>query len=393
MSEWFVAGEPAVWLGSGEKPWKFKLAEAVRLDTRDSPVFLELDFRVASFLRGGQVFDLDNMVTPVFEALLGPRHSSLRRALLGWRATRVENQDAGLRLRCTERPPGVFQASTSTVVLDATLRGRLPTDSREGGKSFVSGIQQALGPWTPARTHRFALELGFGDDIRDITWVAEAPIKPVVDCLFPVFGGPPGAPDDWKVHALQVERGRQDLRGACSVKVWAMPEAPGGSVGHVTTSKVVTLARERAATSPSTRRSGMTNFECLDEAAKALGSPPAGLRISEILTRAAALFPTMASVSKDSASATMDFQTINTYADVPTGQVTSAPPIAGIGRPPSSRSSAASGEGYPMRNAPHSRSSGSTANNYSDRSRLTPRSGMPWSDCMARAHSHPADSY
>ena len=55
----------------------------------------------------------------------------------------------------------------------------------------------------------------------------------------------------------------------------------------------------------------MTNFECLDEAARALGSPPAGLRIAEILTRAGALFPAMANVSKDSASATMDYQTIN----------------------------------------------------------------------------------
>jgi hypothetical protein len=206
-------------------------------------------------------------------------------------------------------PLGELRPGTSTVVLDATLRGRLPTDSREGGKIFVAGIQQALGPWTPARTHRFAVELHFGDDIRDISWVAEAPIKPVVDCLFPVLGGRPGAPDDWKVHALQVERGRQDLRGACSVKVWAIPEALGRP--HVTTSKVVTLTPARAARYPSTTRSGMTNYECLDEAAKALGSPPAGLRITEILNRAVALFPAMASVSKDGASATMDFQTIN----------------------------------------------------------------------------------
>ena len=55
----------------------------------------------------------------------------------------------------------------------------------------------------------------------------------------------------------------------------------------------------------------MTNFECLDEAAKALGSPPAELRLSDILNKAATLFPRMAGVSKDSASATMDFQTIN----------------------------------------------------------------------------------
>ncbi len=55
----------------------------------------------------------------------------------------------------------------------------------------------------------------------------------------------------------------------------------------------------------------MTNSERLDEAARELGSPPKELRLDEILQRARALFREMASTSRDSASATMDFQTIN----------------------------------------------------------------------------------
>src|SRR5688572_24566848 len=133
MNEWIVAAEPSVWMGSGESAWKDQISGAVRLDPSDPPAFLDLDFRVASFLRNGQVFDLDNMVTPVFNALLGPRRSQIRLALLGWRATRTENQDAGLRLRRRDETVGTLEISDSVLVLDATLRGRLPVDSREGG--------------------------------------------------------------------------------------------------------------------------------------------------------------------------------------------------------------------------------------------------------------------
>jgi hypothetical protein len=310
MNEWIVAGEASVWMGSGERAWKNQLSASVRLDTSKPPAFLDLDFRVASFLRNGQVFDLDNMVTPVFNALLGPRRSQIRLALLGWRATRVENQDTGLRLRQYDEALGTFELCGSVLVLDATLRGRLPVDSREGGSPFVAGIQEALGPWAPERTHRFAVALAFGDDVRDITWVEGVPIKPVVDCLFPVFGGRPGAPDDWKVDAIQVERGRPDLRGACAIKIWELAAPQRNPQAHVAPTAVVTLSSMRLSRTDSTR-SGMTNFDYLDQAAKELGSPPTGLRIGEILDRAAQLFPAMANVSKDSASASMDFQTIN----------------------------------------------------------------------------------
>ena len=55
----------------------------------------------------------------------------------------------------------------------------------------------------------------------------------------------------------------------------------------------------------------MTQAECFDEAAKALGSPPLEFKLDAVMARAAAMFEHMASVKKDSASATLDFSTIN----------------------------------------------------------------------------------
>ena len=62
MRTWRVEGEPAVWLGSREAEWKRAVREAVPLDPVAPPTTLGLVFTVASLLRGGNPFDLDNMV-------------------------------------------------------------------------------------------------------------------------------------------------------------------------------------------------------------------------------------------------------------------------------------------------------------------------------------------
>ena len=254
-------------------------------------------------------------MTPVFEASLGPRNSESRRALAEWTATRAVGEAPGLTVVPGGAVPTRRRLGDRTV-LDVTLRGRLPDDSREGGLAFADGIRAALGSWEPRREHRFGLELEFGDDVRDITWVAEKPIKPVVDCLFPVLGGRPGAPDDWKVDELRVRRGLAELRGASRVMMeiggFAGAAGPHVHAGETLTLRISGSGEPNESTRGSaTRRTGMTNFDRLDEAAKSSGSPPAALSLSQILTRAAALFPEMANVSKDSASASMEYQTIN----------------------------------------------------------------------------------
>ena len=73
-----VAGEPASWLGSGYEAWKRILADGIRVDHEAPATGIALEFRVSSLLRNGQRFDLDNLVSPVFQGLLGPRRSPLR---------------------------------------------------------------------------------------------------------------------------------------------------------------------------------------------------------------------------------------------------------------------------------------------------------------------------
>ncbi len=319
---WTLDGEPALWLGSGYEAWKARVAGSVTLAEAAPVAGLMLDFRVASLLRNGQRFDLDNLVTPVFEAALGPRRSALRRGLGWWFASRRVDPRPGLTVSAASAPPAPGSDAPWPLVLDARVPGVLPADSREGGMHFVTAIEAALDGFAPATTDLFALELAFGPEVEDISWVAERPIKPVVDCLFPLFGGRGGAPDDWKVQRLLVRRDEPELRGACAVRAWRLDEVPdelrrlssGGATRPAAAnppgpaaSATPAIAAAMGAPNPQPRNS----YEYLDEVARQLGSPPRELAIGEILSALRSRFPEMAGKSNDSLSASMDFQTIN----------------------------------------------------------------------------------
>lgn len=320
---WTVEGEPALWLGSGYPDWKARVAAAVTLAAASPLAGLALEFRVASLLRNGQRFDLDNMVTPVFEAALGPRRSPLRRGLGWWFAKRRVDGRPGLTVTATAEPPAMAEHASGPCVLDARVPGPFPADSREGGASFVAAIVGALGDFEPAATDMFALELAFGPEVEDISWAAERPIKPIVDCLFPLFGGLGGAPDDWKVERLLVRRYDPALRGACAVRAWRLdgvpdalrrPAAEGASrpaisrTSHPASGAMPSVA---AAADGRPNPSPKNSYEYLDEVARQIGSPPRELTMSELLSALRSRFPEMAGKSNDSLSASMDFQTIN----------------------------------------------------------------------------------
>lgn len=308
MSLPFIPGEPPTWLGSGETEWKARLADLVSLAPS---AFLELDFRVSSLLRRGHRFDLDNMVIPVLDQILGPRRSSHRQALLGWTASRTVTSEPGLRIVAEDRVPECPLCDEGALVLDVVPCVSIPTDSRDGGLAYAECVRAALGPWLPSPAHRFAVDLLFGDDVRDISWVAEKPVKPVVDCLFPLLGGGPGAPEDWKVDRIRVRRGQRDLSGACAIKVWEITGAAGAVALPTNAQRVVAPPQPAPPPRTSQGTSAMTNYERLDAAAAALGSPPATFDVREVLGRAQEMFPELARVKPDSASASCDYQTIN----------------------------------------------------------------------------------
>lgn len=64
---------------------------------------------------------------------------------------------------------------------------------------------------------RYAVTLNFVETV-NIGEMATGPVKAVIDCLWPLLGGRPSAPDDGCVVALTVCK-QQELRGGVAVRV------------------------------------------------------------------------------------------------------------------------------------------------------------------------------
>ncbi len=312
---WFVAGEPATWLGSGYEPWKQRVASAIALDPAAPPAGLSLELLVTSPLRNGQRFDLDNLVTPVFQAVLGPRRSPLRLGLRWWRARLLVANEAGLVLEADGPDVGVLAAAGGPLVR-LSFAGPLPADSRAGGAAFVEAVRRALPGAAPRSGDRFGVSLAFGTGTADITWVEERPIKPVVDCLYPILGGVSGAPDDWKLQRLEVRRDADVPPNGCVVTVWRL-EAAGGPapLRYDVPVSAAAVRRARAAAAgvrPAPAAAMLSNgYDYLDEAARLLGSPPLTFTAGEVIAALWAGFPETRRRTKASLGASLDFSTIN----------------------------------------------------------------------------------
>lgn len=231
MRSILVTGEPALWSAGAdersvarEKEWKNRIKSAIG-DAPLAPSAIHLHFAVKEWLRRGHHFDLDNLVTPVFRAIYGDSNrdrADARAALSSWRAVVGQCPTPFLLLDCVN--DSVHESACapgSHLLIDKTWMGPVPTNSREADSGFAFWIQGSLIAHSPSNDDRFAVHLTFGTALRDLTRPEEKPIKPVIDCLYPIFGGGPARGEDWKKVLLQVERS-SDLRGTCHIRCWRL---------------------------------------------------------------------------------------------------------------------------------------------------------------------------
>jgi hypothetical protein len=187
-----------------------------------------MHFAVESWTRHGQHFDLDNLVTPVMGAIFGKKETNrpeARMTLAGWRATIGQAPTPFLLLDFSD---DVLLATEQTcdcrVLIDATWTGAIPTDSGPSDCGLPVWVIANMGDHVPSDDQRFGVHLIFGAMTRSISRPEEKPIKPVIDCLYPIFGGKPRGGQDWKKCLLQVER-RDDLQGSCHIRCWLLNKA------------------------------------------------------------------------------------------------------------------------------------------------------------------------
>lgn len=180
----FVHGEPALLLSRGEAVWQ----DNVRGCGVGNLVDIRLRFIVSSWRRGGNLFDLDNLVDPVLSVVGAPE--ARRRSV--WAAVEV-GDEPGVEISATPPPPAPQGATT--VHLRAAPRRSMRTAERlaELVDHAPIGIDEPCG-----------CSLTLGSDTPGLVFGFEGPIKPTIDALWPLLGGAAHSPDDHRIRDLRV---------------------------------------------------------------------------------------------------------------------------------------------------------------------------------------------
>lgn len=201
----FIKGEPATFATTSEKVWKQILDSDIPLCQGVNKYSgIALRFTLSSPTRNGHSFDLDNLVEPVFSVLIGKKRyfSGRRTNLLWWCAKKNIGTPAGVEIELSGGSPLIRIKGTE--IFKGEYNGELP-------KSATS--KAALSSWLLSqgfkeRRHeneRYGIHLIFPEEI-NIGEIATGAVKATIDCLWPIIGGKPGAPEDWRIEELMVEK-------------------------------------------------------------------------------------------------------------------------------------------------------------------------------------------
>jgi hypothetical protein len=159
---------------------------------------------IAGARDGYQAADLDNLVEPTLSALVNGRGwFGARRPNLQWVAvSKRHDLDTGCRLNALAAPPPDWAGTDAEPFLSRTYAGPLPRSIRDDDYvRWVRGTAQHSTPISAA-----AVSLRFGGLKVNLGDIATGPVKRLIDGLWPVLGGEPPRPHDYKVAALLLEK-------------------------------------------------------------------------------------------------------------------------------------------------------------------------------------------
>lgn len=210
-----IPGRPAPFATRLEAEWRQMIASLVRSSAVDpAALHLELRFRVGATTAYPLGPDLDNICQVVIGGVITDAgwFGGRRPGLPSFTATKEVADDVGVTVRIHSATPP--DPPSGEMLLDRTYAGPLPRHARD----------EALAAWVEANMLRHrspgelvAVTLNFVETV-NIGEMATGPVKAVIDCLWPLLGGRPSAPDDGCVVALTVCK-QQELRGGVAVRV------------------------------------------------------------------------------------------------------------------------------------------------------------------------------
>lgn len=221
----FIEGSPTPFATKAEAAWKECLRQGIPPNQGiQNWQGVVLTFHLDSFTRNNQPFDIDNLVEPIFSVLVGEKKyfGGRRPNIRWWYAKRLQTKPSGVDIELSTEYPyrGTLRASippqkgsdlairvakiTSTgykVIFDSVYSGLLPQSATSPEiPLWLKGMNlNTLGQ------DRAFLYLCFSQEI-NIADISTGKVKHVIDCLYPILGGQPGNPEDWKIDELFVEK-------------------------------------------------------------------------------------------------------------------------------------------------------------------------------------------
>jgi len=202
----YVHGEPSSFSTAREKPWKMNLEQ--QIPSGDKNCFEKgviIDFHLESMTVNGQYFDVDNLCEPVFSVLINNKGwFNRKRPNIQWfRASKIKDKKSGCNFRLTSSKEAERNIDFKNTLFDKIYSGNLPKSATDD--EFISWIK--LNSTGLKHSGSFYLNIEFGDQKINLGDIATGRIKSIIDCLYPVIGGNKGAPTDWKIDILDVQKG------------------------------------------------------------------------------------------------------------------------------------------------------------------------------------------
>ncbi len=223
-----VVGIPATFATAGEGPWKESLAIQIPQATVQAGMRgIVLKFRLRSLTPHGMPLDVDNLCEPVFSVLVNKRRwfGGRRPNISWWHASKSHDAATGCDVLLTDEGPSALPNTPPDV--SGIYDGPLP---RSAKSIELAEWSRSLPGRDRIETGRspLAVRVGFGTARINLGDIATGVLKSVIDCLYPIWGGLPGRPNDHRICQLWVEKAADGLNAnQISVQAWnAVSDGP-----------------------------------------------------------------------------------------------------------------------------------------------------------------------
>lgn len=208
-AEW-ILGEPVLFMGRGEKEWQQSIAGAIDVAAHRHPRFL---FRVGAFRRRGHYFDLDNLVKPAIDKVVGPIESV-------W-ASILEAEEPGLEIS-DERAPSPPDDALRLRVEDPPLSSiKRDAPAPEVVAVGPLGVDEPVG-----------IDLAFDGDALISDFGFTGPIKPSLDMLGPLLGTHGQGAADYRIRELRVRKDCRPGSSGIEISAWLLEIPQSTWLGH-----------------------------------------------------------------------------------------------------------------------------------------------------------------